>query len=185
MRTALALVLVVVAACGGISKRTIEEEPAGAGGQGASSSGGGGKQPAGARGGTGGTGASGGKSASGGSAGGVARGGAGGSVATGGTAGTTEPDLPDACNIGWLDIPVMCTADQTSILDAPTCNAMFRCYLGTVCAPTGQCGLCLQAFESGLKGMMSLCVHGTQSELEQVCRSAPPDAQGIPAECAP
>ncbi|HEX5099156.1 MAG TPA: hypothetical protein VFV94_06635 [Polyangiaceae bacterium] len=123
--------------------------------------------------------------AGGGSGGGVAAGGSGGSVARGGTAGTAEPDLPDACNIGWLDIPVACTPDQTSILAAPSCNAMFRCYLGTVCAPTGRCKACLQAFELGLSGTMSLCVHGTEAELDQACRAAPPDGQGIPPECTP
>jgi hypothetical protein len=182
MQSTLGFVLVVAAACGGISKRTVEEEPAGAGGQGAASPGGGGQQPAGARGGTGGTGASGGSNARGGSGGGVAAGGSGGSVAQGGTAGTTAPDLPDPCNIGWLDIPVTCSSDQTSILEAPTCNAMFRCYLGTACG--AQCSLCLQVLKGQLAGTMSLCVHGTVDELEAACRTAPPDADA-PAECAP
>jgi hypothetical protein len=165
MRSVLLVLLIVAAACGGISKRTIEEDPAaGTGGQAAA--GGGGKLPAGARGGTGGT------------------SGSGGSVSAG-TGGSTEPALPDPCNIGWLDIPVACPADQTSILEAPTCNAIFRCYLGSICLGGAQCKTCLQAFESGLSGTMSLCVHGTLSELELTCLTAPPDAEGIPTSCVP
>jgi len=160
MRAALACLLVVVA-CGGISKRTVEDDPAaGTGGQAAASSGG--------------TAARGGGNA----------GGSGGSVAAGGTAGSPDPGLPDPCGIGWLDIPTTCPPEQMSILEAPLCNAMFRCYLGSACGGPSGCALCLQAFKAGLMGTTSLCVHGTLSELDTACLTAPP-AGDIAAACVP
>lgn len=151
MRAALVCFLVVVASCGGISKRTVEDDPAaGTGGQAAASSGG-----------------------------------TGGRVGAGGSAGSPDPGLPDPCGIGWLDVPVLCPPEQMSILEAPTCNAIFRCYLGSVCGGPSACALCVQAFETGLKGTTSLCVHGTLNELEETCKTTPLEGNDLPASCMP